>query len=161
MIQSKFKLNALLPLIPAVVVLWLLYELRGVLMPFDKLGFIVYLCLSLFLFILIWVFFGELRTKALVITIDGDIIRASNFFGLGFSKKYSLQQVTGFKTSVLATTTSSYEYLYLMMNNKRIISISEFYHSNYSQMKQYIIAKVPDLGYESFNLLREIKKIFT
>jgi len=160
MIRSRFKLNALFPFIPAGVVLWLLYDLRGALLPLDKLSFIVYLCLGLFLFILIWVFFGELRTKAIVVIIEGNSIKVSSFFGLGFSKKYYFNQLTGFKTSVLITKTTSYEYLYLMVNNKKVIKISEFYHSNYSEMKNYIIAKVHDLGYENFNLLREVKEIF-
>ncbi|MBK5271830.1 MAG: hypothetical protein JJE22_12535 [Bacteroidia bacterium] len=160
MIQSRFKLNALLPLIPAGVVLWIMYELRGVLLPLDKLSFIVYLCLSLFLFILVWVIFGELRTKVIAVAIEGNSIKVGSFFGLGFSKKYYFNQLTGFKVSVLTTKTTSYEYLYLMVNNKKVIKISEFYHSNYSEMKDYITAKVHDLGYENFNLLREVKEIF-
>lgn len=160
MIQSTFKSSALLPLIPALVVSWILYELRGEIFPPDKLSFVVYLCLALFLFILIWIFFGELRTKALKVIIDGDQIRTRNFFGLGFSKRYYFHEMDGFKTADLPATKETYEFLYLVVNNKKVIKISEFYHRNYPQMKQYIITKVPDLGYEDFSLLREVKEIF-
>ena len=159
MIRSKFKLNVLLPIIPAAIVVWIFVELRKVIFPLDKLSVVVYLCLAFFLFILVWVF-GELRTKALKLTIGKDYILSRNFFGLGFSKRYYFQEANGFKTSSLPAIGNSYEYLYLFVKNKKVIKISEFYHENYLQMKQYIGSRVRDLGYERFNFFREIKEIF-
>jgi hypothetical protein len=66
----------------------------------------------------------------------------------------------GFKTSKLSSRAGTYEYLYLLVGNKKTIKLSEFYHRNYSEIKTHLKKHVPDLGHERFNMVDEFKEIF-
>ncbi len=47
-----------------------------------------------------------------------------------------------------------------MMNDKKIVKLSEFYHRNYSELKTVLAKKVTYLGNEKLNILNELKEIF-
>ena len=50
-------------------------------------------------FTLIWLFWGEFRTKMIKVAIDGDIISIRKFGGLGKTNTFLLSEFDGFKTS--------------------------------------------------------------
>ena len=141
-------------------VLLILTLSNKVLNPTMPLAF--FLLFSLF-FIYVWLslIFGELRTKVIFVEIKYDSFNIKRYLGFGVSKTYYFNQIDGYKISVLSSQSGSYEYLYLMIDSKKIVKLSEFYHKNYSQLKQLIITKnVKDLGFERFSLFREVKEIF-
>ena len=43
---------------------------------------------------------------------------------------------------------------------KKIIKVSQFYHSNYLDLKKAIETKTRNLGEEPFSLFKELKEIF-
>ena len=128
---------------------------------FAKIPLMVSLPLTLFcLFFVVWLIYGELRTKALKVYIEDNNITVSRYGGLGFKKHYKFSDFDGYQITILPSTYDQFEFLYLMINGKKKIKISEFYHTNYAEMKEYIIRKTTFAGEEDFDLLRELKEIF-
>ena len=120
----------------------------------------IYVFTGIFVITWIWLVFGELRKKANYIVIDENRIVIANYLGLGPKQQYDIKDFEGFTTSLLPSRWNDYEYLFLIKDGKRIIAISEFYHKNYLDFKQYLVEKSKYLGDQPFNLLREIKDIF-
>lgn len=120
----------------------------------------VYLVLAFFIFIWVWLVFGELRTKVIKVEIDEIQITVSNFLGFGARKHYALDQFDGFETALLPSAYDAYEYLYLIENGKKIVKLSQFYHSNYADLKCNLMNKVKNLGQKKFSFLQEIKEFF-
>ena len=77
-----------------------------------------------------------------------------------FSKEFSWGEFDGFETTVASSKYGDYEYLYLIKAGRREIIISEFYHSNYFELKNFIEKKVMNLGYKPINLIAVFKEIF-
>lgn len=160
-IQSKFKLWAFLPVGLLLLVTGLLVVITSAL--FDKphipsLG--VFIFFALFLFAWIWLVFGELRTKIIKAEIQEREIIITNYLGLGKKKVYNLSQFEGFETALLPSKYDTYEYLYLIQNGKKIVKLSQFYHSNYHDLKLVLADKVQNLGKKGYSLLPEVKEIF-
>ncbi len=116
--------------------------------------------LALLIFIWTWMLFGEIRTKAVKVTVAQNHITVSHYLGLGKKKDYSLTSFDGFKISVLPSEYETFEVLYLMASNKKKIKLSEFYHQNYNDLKNNLVKNVKKLGNEKFNILHEIQEIF-
>jgi len=158
MINSKFKIRAF-------IIAFLLISLTGL---------IVFILINIKLFSLakiifyafflgiswIFLFYGELRTKAISFTIDPESITIRRYWGLGKKKEYSLSCFDGFKTSLLRSNAGTYEYLYLMIGDKKIVKISAYYHRNYLEIKKFLNHHIKNLGFEPFSLIDEIKEIF-
>jgi hypothetical protein len=141
----------------------LIMEISGkMLNPNMPIGFFIIFTLF-FLYVWIWLVFGELRTK--VIYVDFKVDRSlvvKRYFGLGPSKIYYLEDFQGYKTSILSSGSGSYEYIYLIIENRKIIKISEYYHSNYKELKKYIISQnLKYLGFENYGLIKELKEMFS
>jgi hypothetical protein len=163
MIKSKFRLWAFLPPVLVLMVSFLLGLIVAVSFQpkVDISSFVAFFVVLLFVFILLWLVLGELRTKEIKVTIDGDQIKVRNFLGAGMTKFYRFNEVDGFKTSILEARQGDYEYLYLIKNNRKVVKLSEFYHRNYKELKQVITAKTTDQGFEKFSYRREFREIFT
>src|SRR5580698_10162118 len=101
MLKSKFRLWALLILFPTIVFTWLLYIIFSKLIfsSHDKPPPVIYLVITILLFTLAWLVFGELRTKAISVLLDNNSIMTSSFFGLGFKRQFALSEFDGFTTS--------------------------------------------------------------
>ena len=82
------------------------------------------------------------------------------YVGLGRKRIYRLTEFDGFNTIILPSRYDQFEYLYLMKNGKRMVKMSEFYHSNYYDLKSAIRGKVLNLGELEYNFIREIKEMF-
>ena len=80
--------------------------------------------------------------------------------GAGIEKKFYFNEFTGYKISILPSEYEEFEYLYLLIEERKVIKISQFYHSNYAELKQSIIRKTKNLGKEHFSFVREVKEIF-
>lgn len=121
---------------------------------------IIVLVIFFFLFVWLWLFFGEIRTKAISVHLNNEGIRYKKYLGVGFSQTFKWVDFEGYKTCLVPSKGRSYEYLYLIINGKKVIKVSEFYHSNYSEMKKYVAARVSYLGKEDYRYLSDIKEIF-
>ena len=160
MVESKFKIWTLIAIISSLLLLvFLIFVLIG--SGISSLPLYAGIPLLLFLlFIITWLVYGELRTKAIKVRIESNTITANGFIGLAPDRVYDLKEFDGYKISILPSEYQEYEYLYLLRNHKKIIKVSQFYHSNYLDIKKAITAKTRNLGEESFNLFRELKESF-
>ena len=109
----------------------------------------------------VWIVLGELRNKVILVDIGYDNFVVKRYLGLGTAKTYYFGDMQGYKISFLYSASASYEYMYLIKDDKKIIKLSQFYHKNYDELKQAIIdAHVKDLGIEDYSTMREVKEIF-
>ena len=111
-------------------------------------------------FVFGWLFFGEFRTKAIKVELRDTDLVIKKYGGLGPAITFSYNELDGFRTSLLTSNGGEYEYLYLLKDSRKIAKISEFYHSNYYDLKAFLEKKLTDLGFEEFSLLNEVKESF-
>lgn len=159
MVESKFKiwtLSAIFSGIFLCIVCLLFLIISGI---SDLPLFASIPILLLFLFILIWLVYGELRTKAIKVKINSNNVNVKNFMGMGSGKDYGFKEFDGYRISILPSEYREYEYLYLFIGQKKVIKISQFYHSNYDELKRLLTSKTKNLGEEPFSIIREIKEI--
>jgi hypothetical protein len=112
------------------------------------------------LFALFWLVSGELRTKVIKADLEYDHIIIRKFCGFAAPKTFYYADLDGYHTSILASTGGGNEYLYLMKDGKKVAKLSDFYHSNYNEMKEMLKGSLKNLGYMEFNYWQEVKEIF-
>ena len=160
-LKSKFKLRIFFPIALLVLITgFIIISSKLILNDIKNATLIVYLVIAFSIFLWIWLFFGELRTKVIKITIEEHEIIVSNYFGLQAKKVYLLSGFDGFKTSLMPARYQTYEFLYLMANDKKVIKLSGYYHKNYDDLKARLSLSLKDLGDEKFSLFSEVKEIF-
>ena len=161
-VHSSFRLWAILPVtLLLLVTVGLVFVVEKLFERHSPPPFAILLAVALFIFTWIWVLFGELRTKVIKVYIESEELIVSNYCGLGAKRIYSIPQFDGFETALLPSRYDTYEYLYLMENGKKVVKLSQFYHSNYEDLKQILSSKIQNLGQKRFSYLQEIKEIFT
>ncbi len=160
--KSRFKFGSyfvvlLSLLFTGILLLSLSVYLFGITIPIA-----FYLILNAWLILVwIWLIYGELRTKVAAVYIGFDYFTVKGYLGLGPSKTYYFNEADGYLLAILPAKGTSYEFLYIIVKGKKVIKLSQFYHSNYSELKDTISsANVKYLGYEDFSYGREIKEIF-
>lgn len=126
--------------------------------PFVDLLKGVLIEIMILLLLVCWIF-GEMRTKIIKVIINDSRVSVRNYFGFGRERIFDFKQFSGFKISFLPTGSSSYEFLYLMIDNKKVIKISKFYHSNYDKLKEVIEVNMENLGIEEFSFVDEMKEV--
>ncbi len=135
--RSKFRYTAYIVALVSVLLFILLVTFLRKYVDSDVPLWKTFLITAFFLFIWIWMFFGELKSKIVSVDMDCDSIRIKKFLGVGTLKEYQIDEISGFKTSTLRSKGGAYEYLYLMVDNKKIGKISEYYHRNYKDLKNF------------------------
>lgn len=160
--KSRFKLWAFLPILLIFPVVYLLYSLLFFSITFqsNKSLIPIYFVIGLLVYIVIWLVFGELRTKIIKVTINKEKIISNNFLGFGKNKEFYFNELKGFTISHLPSKVGTYEYLYLILKNKKVVKLSQFYHINFNEIKGEIMQKTKFLGIERFSYFRELREIF-
>lgn len=150
MLRTKFKYWAYVPLIIALGLAILLYVFTILFSSnFPIFGYIIVTGLLL---LFAWFIFIELKNKVVSITIEDDVIKLAKFLGWGTQTTIQMTDITGYKTSIVPREWDSTEVLYLIVNNKKVIRLSEFYHVNYYDLKHFLIKRFRNLGQEDYNL---------
>ena len=161
-LHSRFRFWAFLPVALLILVTGLLTFAAEKLLERPNLPpFGIFMFLALFIFAWIWLVFGELRTKVVKVHIESEEVIVSNYLGLGAKRIYSFSQFDGLETAILPSRYNTYEYLYLIENGKKVVKLSQFYHSNYTDLKNTLNDKVRNLGQKGFSYIKEVKEIFT
>lgn len=160
--KSRFKFGAYFVAVLSIIftIMMLLsfsVYLFGIIVPIG-IALLFYFWLIL---VWIWLVYGELRTKAVAVYVAFDYFTVKGYLGLGPEKTYYFNEVDGYLTAILPAKGTSYEYLYIVKGGKKVIKLSQFYHSNYAELKDTISStNIKDLGYEDFSYGRELKEIF-
>lgn len=161
-LHSKFKIWAFLPVAMSLLVTGLLAFITEQFMKrksLPPLGIFVFL--AFLIFALIWIIFGELRTKVIKVRIEGDEVTVVRYLGLGTKRIYSLSQFDGLETALLPPRYDTYEYLYLIEHGKKVVKLFQFYHGNYADLKNNLTGKLRNLGQKGFSYIQEFKEFFT
>ncbi|QSW90525.1 hypothetical protein J0383_06870 [Flavobacterium endoglycinae] len=158
--KSKFKLRTLL--IPFLIVMFTFISIfiliKSLPIKIEELRWIdIYMAL-LVVFTWIWLVFGEFRTKVIEVSLNNTEIEKKNYLGL--KQKYKYKDFDGYQTSILTSKGQSFEYLYLIKNNQKIVKISEYYHKNYYDLKNEISIDLKNLGEIKLSYFDELKEIF-
>ncbi len=114
----------------------------------------------LYLIFVIYFWLTEFRTRAHNIEIQNEKIIVREYFGLGKNKVFKLKDLEGFNVSIQPSKSGTYEYIFILSKGKRIASISEFYHRNYTTMKSEIEKKIKYLGQTEYKFKYEYKEMF-
>lgn len=155
--NSKFKIQAYYVIILFLVIIGILGSL---IWNFGDLPIVLYFLCFYLIFVSVWLFFGELRTKIIKIEIQSDRIIFRRYLGLGCRKVILFKNIEGFVTSEIFHDGKIIEYLYIISESKKKIKISEFYHKNYLELKVNLESNLKNLGKEKFTFLKELKGIF-
>jgi hypothetical protein len=160
---SKYKLKSFFPLLVIAPLIFGLVNYISFALdktkPTPPLGGLP--LILLFTFTILWLFFGEFRTKMIKVVLNDDHLLIKTFGGLSTAKKYLYKDLDGFKTSILRSRGGDNEYLYFIKDNKKVGKISDFYHKNYLDLKTEISSKLDDLGFEKFSYKDELKETFS
>ena len=162
MIKSKFSLWVTMTFFVVVILSAVNYLIFSKILLADdsNISFGVLLFIGILFFTWIWLVFGELRTKIIKVTIESKLLSIKKIGGIGRKVQYELDEFEGYKTCLLPSKYKTYEYLYLIKNGKKKMKISQFYHSNYSEMKIELRKSIKFLGQENFNYITELREIF-
>lgn len=160
--QSKFKATVYLVLGLAVfVTVYLCFLVAEYILPPYEISSLLMLVVVVFsVLVWLWLVAGELRTKAIMVTINQQTISSKSFMGLGATQTFQLNELDGFITCQLNSESGSFEYLYLLKNDKKVVKLSEYYHKNYPDLKQTLRKKVRYLGNKPFSLVQEFREVF-
>ncbi len=162
MMKTKFTFKALLiPLLLILIVYLIILIIPGIFITknFSTPLFPRIFIPTILIFSFVLLFFGELRTKCISITINQNDIFVKKFFGL-LTKTHKISEIEGWKYSHLTGKGGTYEYLYLYKAGTKVLKISQFYHKNYFKVKNHIQRNFKYLGYEKLSYIDEFKEIF-
>jgi hypothetical protein len=109
---------------------------------------------------LLWLAYGEMRTKIIHITLEYDHMVIKRYYGLGKPETFYYADMDGFNIAFLPAAYTAYEYLYLMRGGKKIGKLSQFYHKNYMDLKTDLETHIKYLAVIDYNSWQEIKDIF-
>lgn len=160
MLQSKFKAGIIFPLILSLLMLVILFALIYFLVGKPDFNVVFLLTVPVCLFFLVWLVNGELRKKAIKVTIENDRIYIRNFVGLGRRKQFMFAEIDGYQISILPSEYRDFEYLYLIKKGNKVATISEYYHQNYFALKNVLTRKCRPISKRKFYLWDEIKTAF-
>ena len=161
--KTRFKFKGFFPAILSLVLIGIMinFSLEILTNSFYQRKPWVSLILLVFLIItFIWLVFGEVKNKFVVVNFEQTKISVKKFGGIFPKVEFHDSEVEGWKYSILNSRGGNYEYLYLYRGGKKIAKISEFYHQNYSEIKQHVKSKYKDLGFEQFSYLTEFREFF-
>lgn len=153
-IKSKFKfwpflLIGCLTILPLVAVYFSAKSIAtGMFLPILFVLFIVFFWLTV------------LRTRAFLIEMDDNAIIIKRYFGAGKSVSYNFNTLDGFITLIESARGGVYESLFILKDGKRIGSISNFYHSNFDELKSVLKEKLTDMGEKEPAFIKESAELF-
>lgn len=165
MLNSVFTLRAYMPavllLIMASFIVMMIYLTLAI--PADESGAtIAYAIMSLvilvFLLLIVWVLF-EMRKKAMKLQFSDMKLTVSGYYGNGPSIQFNFSELDGYFTSQFPSSAGSYEYLFLLKNKQKVVTLSEYYHRNYDEMKQFITQRLRFKGDRPYSMTGEISEM--
>lgn len=161
MVKSKFRLWALLPLLLIIFGSVILFTLisTAIKSP-DNVPKSIYVYFLLLVGAIIVLLFGELRKRAIQITLNENSIDIKSYLGFGLEKEIDFKDFDGFTTSIFPSAIGTYEYLHIRKNDRKVITISEFYHKNYFELKDQLKNKMKFIGDRPYNVFKELMEIF-
>ncbi|WP_348800376.1 hypothetical protein [Flavobacterium adhaerens] len=113
----------------------------------------------LFLLFVISFWLTAIRTRAYKVKIDNEGIIVNRYFGFGKSKMYDFKEIDNFVNLFESGKLGVSESIFIIKNERRIASISSFYHSNFELLKKILETKLVYGGEIKNNFKEEISEI--
>ncbi len=162
MVKSKFRWLAFIPLL---IITAVTAGLGGLVFisfdpSVDSVLPVFLMAILVAVFVLLWLILGEARTKIIVVELNFDNLVIKRYYGLSAPLTIYYRDLSGFTVSILPASNTAYEYLYIKQGDKNVGKLSEFYHSNYAELKTELKTRINDLGYVDFSYAKEFKEIF-
>ncbi len=160
--RSKFSIKAKIELLVIVSIMILLpFFISSLSDPMIEESSKIGMILGLIFFILVIIYYAVavFRFKWLRIAIDENKMKFSQCAGLMKVNEFQLSEFDCFKTTSNANRIGSFENLLLIKNDKVCITISEFYHANYKEIKRTISNNLTDEGDVVYDFMDEILDI--
>lgn len=159
--QTEISVRILVPIFFGIIgslgiptTLWYVFRSSG----FDLIfGMVALLFMVILWFVMVW---GELRKKAVRILFNKNSVEVQQFFGYGRKRVYSYDVFEGYYIGLLPALPKPYEQLIMMLAGKQVFKVSEFYFSNYQEVKTFLIDHFTFLGVREYNNVEELKEIF-
>lgn len=159
--KTRFTIKAFIPIIllPIMVVLLITILIELINNPFYKGKIFPQIFLpGMLIMVIAFLILIEIKHKFIIVEFNENQTKSKKFGGLKILMINNLD-IKGWKNSHLTSKGGTYEYLYLYVNEKRIVKISEFYHSNYFIVKNHIESNFNYLGYEEYSMSKEFKEM--
>lgn len=102
---------------------------------------------------------GELRRKALCVRFKEHVVETQTFFGFGKKQVYPYELFKGYHIGLLPALPKPYEQLIMVVGERQVFAVSEFYLSNYAELKTFISEHFAYLGVKKYNQAEEFRKI--
>ncbi|MDZ4072708.1 MAG: hypothetical protein U1C70_12850 [Sediminibacterium sp.] len=140
-------------LLPATI--WYIFTSGDV---FDIIwGILAFVLVLMIWLVMVW---GELRLKIHRIYFTTKGIEVRSFLGIGKKRTYSYDVITGFMIGLQPAYPFPYESITLMLNEKKLLRISQFYFRNYKEIKLLITERFANYQIQKFSLRKAITEIF-
>ncbi|MBZ4033232.1 hypothetical protein K6T82_00515 [Flavobacterium sp. 17A] len=152
--KSKFKilpilLISYLSVLPLLVVYFAYTSpVAGMVLPILFLLFVAFFWLTV------------IRTRAYRIEIDNQSITTKRYFGIGKAQIYNWNELDGFITLFESAKGGLTESIFILEKDKRVGSISSFYHSNFYELKTQLQNNLVDLGERKSTFKNEYLELF-
>lgn len=161
-LQSKFSFSvavliAILAFFTALILINLFARDKDDPEPFRSTPYLI-----MAIFIWFWLFLVELRGNVVKVVLQENQISVSKFAGLAPKRIYKYSSFEGFQiiNVPMMRGRRPYQYLCLIEKGKRVVKISERYHDNYDELKNYLANKLKDLGTKRYVFLQEFREMF-
>lgn len=158
--KSKFKISVLVPIFGFFLTSGLIIEIIFIIFKNAFTTSLAEILIVTLLFLLLFIFFTEIKQRILKITFEKNNFILNRFYGLGTSNKINDIEIEGFHKSILSTKYGRYNYIYLIKGNKKIAKISNQYHKNFGDLSREIEKRYKNLGFINSNFISELKDIF-
>lgn len=162
-ITSKLRLTYIIPLgIFVFLSVFILFITNEIFNAHDLPSILPYLAVApFFVVIWLWLILGELKKNINRVILTEDLIIVSKFGGLSEGLSYPYGFFDSLTTSILTSRSGKYEYLYLIKGEKRLVTLSQFYHLNYQELKDFLLKKInasPTTPYNISNDFNDLKE---
>ena len=125
----------------------------------DRLSGVMIMIIS-FLTLTSLILIREAKFKWNRIEITDAELLVSSFFGLGLNRKTRLSEVTGYTRSLEMSKTSDGQAIYIYINNKRAVEVSDAYYKNFHQISAGLKGRIKKLGKENSSILKNVLNTF-
>lgn len=150
MLRTKFKYWSVAALITSCCLAVILYA--STIMLTNKLPVWGYLAATGVLLLITGLIVYELRNKVTLITVEEDMVKSTKFVGLGRQSSIRMSEINGYTTCSAPGEWDSSEVLFLVSGNKNVVRLSESYHKNYHELRNYFTKRFKNLGQAGYTL---------
>ncbi|MFL9830994.1 hypothetical protein ABS764_09050 [Flavobacterium sp. ST-87] len=114
----------------------------------------------MFLLFVVYFWLTEFRTRAHSLRFNNNSVFIAKFFRLGKTKCFDFKDLEGFEILIQTAKSIDYEYLFIIKEGERVACLSQFYHTNYEELKLIVVDNLIYLGDRKYDFKSELIAMF-